>query len=336
MTAPDPAHNPILIGHDPAVMQVMDAFASGRLHHAWLIAGIEGIGKATLAWHIAHYVLSNGQNKPGKINPALPVAKLIMGGAHPDMLVIRRAVDEKTGELRNSIIAEDARRIAAFLHTTAAHSGWRVVLIDEAHLLNRVGQNTILKILEEPPPQALILITTTSAGALLPTIRSRCRLLQLAPLGDQQMKTILARLQPELGPEDIAQLVLHAGGSAGFALKIVRTETLPLYEELREVLAERKLDIARLHKLADQIGRKADAESYAVITALLSGLLRRTARARAAGETGGDVLPGAPLPLDRALQLWDKTRATLAAAENANLDRKLAFINAVVEIRQAA
>jgi DNA polymerase-3 subunit delta' len=328
------SHNPILTGHEAAIRQVAEAFAGGRMHHAWLIAGIEGIGKATLAWHIAYHVLSRGENPIGNLNLKHPSARLIAAGAHPDMLVVRRALNDK-GELRDSIVVEDALKIAAFLHKTATHNGWRVVVIDEAHALNRHGQNAILKILEEPPARALILMTATSPGALLPTIRSRCRLLPLEPLNDAAMATILARFAPEIAGDELARLIALSSGSAGFALKVIRTETLPLYAELLTLLGEMpKLDIARLHKLADQIGRKADAESFDVVTSLLADLLRGAVRAKALGA-GKMQMPLSALPLDRTLQLWDKTRATFALADQANLDRKLAFVNAVTEIRRA-
>lgn len=315
-----------LLGHETAWQQVMESLASGRMHHAWLITGIEGIGKATMAAHIARHVVTGGAGKHADIN-----------AAHPDMLTIRRALDEKTGELRSSIVADDARKIAPFLHRTAAHSGWRVVVVDEVHAMNRTSLNAILKILEEPPPQALILLTATTPGALLPTIRSRCCLLPLTPLSDNHMRVVLMRAAPHLSAEDASRLIGLAGGSAGFALRILHSEVLPLYEELRELLAAAPLDVARLHKLADQIGRKADAESYAVVTTLLIDLLRRAARTVATGQSGeGDAWPGAPLPLDRALQLWEKTEAAFAVADGANLDRKLAFINAVTEIKRAA
>lgn len=333
MTAPDPAHNPILIGHDDALRQVAEAFASGRMHHAWLISGIEGIGKATTAWHIAQHVLSNGENPLGNINFKHRMAKLVLAGAHPDMLAIQRAFNDK-GEQRDVIVVEDALKLASFLHKTATHDGWRVVIIDEAHALNRHGQNAILKILEEPPARALIIMTATSPGALLPTIRSRCRHLPLEPLSVASMKVILDRFAPGLQGEELEELVKLSGGSAGFALKIINTETLPLFDELLRLLGEiPKLDVVRLHKLADKIGRKADAESFHVITTLLTDLLRQTARAQAGGE-GAKTEPLPPMQLDRALQLWDKTSATFALADNANLDKKLAFVNAVTEIRR--
>jgi DNA polymerase-3 subunit delta' len=325
-----PVNNPILIGHDEAMRQVAEAFASSRMHHAWLLTGIEGIGKTTLAYHIAQHVLSSGQNALGKIDMNHRVAKLIAAEAHPDMLVVRRATDDKTGELRNVIVVDDALKIASFLHKTSTHGGWRVVIIDEAHALNRHGQNAILKILEEPPARVLILITATTPGALLPTIRSRCRVLQLAPLDDAHMKTILARSGPELASSDIDRLIRLSGGSIGFALKILRTETLPLYEELLSLLRDLpKLDTTRLHKLADQISRKADAESFDVIRALLIDHLREIAREQASSGSDGRVI-------NLRIQLWDKVRATFAMADTGNLDRKLAFINAVGEIRNAA
>ena len=331
----DHLHNPVLTGHDEAIRQVTEAFKAGRMHHAWLIAGIEGIGKATLAYHIAHHVLSGGQNPIGKIDARHPAAKLIMAGAHPDLLVVRRTENDK-GDVRDGIIAEDARKIAPFLHMTSAHDGWRIVIIDEAHTLNRTSQNTILKILEEPPPRALILMTATSAGAMLPTIRSRCRVLPLAPLDDGAMHAVLERLAPEIEGDELQRLIELTGGSAGFALTIARSESLPLYGELLEMLgAMPALDVPRLHKLADRVGRKAEAESFGVLTTLLTDCLRRAARARAMGQGSGETPLPRDLPLDRTLRLWDETRATFALAENANLDRKLAFIKAMSDIRRA-
>jgi DNA polymerase-3 subunit delta' len=327
MTELTPVHNPHLVGHDEAMKQVGEAFSSARMHHAWLIAGIEGIGKSTLAYHIAQHVLSAGQNPLGKLDMNHRVAKLITAEAHPDMLVVRRAADEKTGELRNVIVVDDALKIASFLHKTSTHGGWRVVIIDEAHMLNRHGQNAILKILEEPPARVLILITVTTPGALLPTIRSRCRVLQLAPLDVPHMKNILMRSAADLSPGEMDKLIALSRGSIGFALKILRTETLPLFDELIALLNAPTLDTPKLHKLADQISRKADAESFDVVRTLLIEYLRQTACDVATAGEGG---------LESKIQLWERVRSTFSVADTSNLDRKLAFINAVNDIRSAA
>jgi DNA polymerase-3 subunit delta' len=193
-------------------------------------------------------------------------------------------------------------------------------------MLNRFAQNAILKILEEPPARAIILMVATTPGSLLPTIRSRCRILPLAPLDNAHIKTILTKLAPKVTEPDLVHIIGLAGGSVGFALKIIRTETLPLYDELLAILdAGSNLDMARLHKLADQISRKADTESFEVVTMLLLSHLREATRTAAlSGEE--------KMLLDRRVQLWEKVRNIFAMAESANLDRKLAFINVVSEI----
>lgn len=329
MTLLAPSHNSLLFGHDEAMRQFAAAYASGRMHHAWLMTGVEGVGKATLAWHMAHYVLSGGKNPLGKLDMQHPVARLVAGEAHPDLFVLRRPVDDKTGAMKDVIPAEDARKLAPFLHKTATHGGWRVAIIDEAHALNRFGQNAILKVIEEPPRKCLILITTTTAGALLPTIRSRCRVLPLRPLDDQALRTVLGHCGLEAGQEaDFGPAIRLAGGSAGFAVKILQTECLPLYEEMLEILGKLPaLDMARLHGLADRIGRKADRDSFGIVTTLLNDHLRQKAKEEA--SQGG-------YRLDRALRLWDKVGHIFAQAADANLDHKLAFVNAVAAIRHAA
>jgi DNA polymerase III subunit delta' len=317
----------VVVGHANALREVRESYDSGRMPHAWLIAGIEGIGKAALAKHIAQFVLANGDSEPDSQNRA---AKLVAAETHPDLLIIRRAADEKTGALRNVIPVDDVLKVSLFFHKTATHGGWRVVIIDEAHMLNRHGQNAILKIVEEPPPRALILITVTTPGVLLPTIRSRCRVLQLSPLGPEDMRALLKTTAPQASPEDVNAVINLSGGSIGFALKILRAEALPLYRDMLGILdAMPQLDVARLHKLADQIARKADAESFDVLSTLLIERLRAATHheAQRGGESGGRV--------DIALQLWDKTRATFTTAEVGNLDRKLAFINVMSDIRAA-
>jgi DNA polymerase-3 subunit delta' len=245
------------------------------------------------------------------------------------MLVIRRAADEKTGELRNVIVVDDALKVASFLRKTSTHGGWRVVIIDEAHRMNRFGENAILKILEEPPAHALILITATTPGALLPTIRSRCRVLPLAPLDAAHMKIILARSAPDLSDEEANRLIAISGGSAGFALKIARTESLPFYEEMQSLLVPSSaLDMPRLHKLADQISRKADAENFEVLRTLLLERVREATMQEVRGSADRVFV-------ERGLDAFDKISTLFATADKANLDRKLAFIRAIGDMRQA-
>lgn len=321
-----PQQNPHLFGHTAASERIETAFQSGRMHHAWLITGAEGIGKATLAYHMAHHVLSGGQNRIGEINPALSAARLIAAEAHPDMFVLRRPIDDKTGELKESIAAEDARQIAPFLRRTATHGSWRVALIDEAHRLNRHGQNAILKIVEEPPRNSLIIMTTTAAGALLPTIRSRCSVLSLAPLDEFALRQALEAQGIDLdGEPNIERLIELAQGSAGFLLKILQTEALEFYDELQTLLQQ--FSMVKLHQLADRLGKKADNELYEVIVRLLIDSGRQAIVAESRTGQGH---------LAQKLAVWDKIRNLFSQTDHARLDRKLAFVQAVTTLHQAA
>jgi len=325
----DLLHSPTLIGHDESLKQIINAFDSGRMPHAWLITGVEGIGKTTLAYHIAHHALSSGKNCVGNIDINHPVAKLIYAEAHPDMLVVRRSPDHKTGEMRNVIVIEDALSVASFLHKTSSHGGWRIVIIDEAHHLNRSSMNALLKIIEEPPPSTLILITATTPGVLLPTLRSRCRLLPLLPLQENNLRLVLMRHQPDLDEATLKQLIDRSGGSVGFALKVLKSETLPLLGDVLDILNSRPhFDVVRLHKLADQISRKADQESFNTLTSLLIEHLR--------GIVYNQALADLKLgQLGLKIELWDKARSDLSLAMTSNLDRKLAFINVLTSLRSS-
>lgn len=317
---------PPFMGHKDALGEVEAAFRSGRMPHAWLVSGSEGIGKAAFAKHMAQYVLTNGQSAIGCPDPENPTIRLVEAETHPDLMIVRRDTDEKTGALKGTIPVDAVQKIAPFLHKTASHGGWRVVILDEAHTLNRHGQNAILKIVEEPPPRALILLTVTTPGVLLPTIRSRSRVLQLSPLGAEDMKTLLHAAAPQTPPDEADAVIKLSNGSIGFALKVIRTQSLPLYREMLDILnGLPELDVARLHKLTDRLSRKADAEAFDVLTTLLIDHLRLTAREEARKHPQGNV--------DTALKLWEKTRQTLALAERSNLDPKLAFINAICDLR---
>ena len=337
---PHPAQSLALIGHDHAKSDITEALASGRMHHAWLITGEEGIGKATLAYQIAHMILSNGDNSLSRMNPDHPAARLIMAQAHPDLFVLARGADEKTGRLKDTISVDDARKLGPFLGMTASQGKGRVAIIDEAHRLNRNGQNAILKLIEEPPTGATMLLTATTVGALLPTIRSRCRVLKLDPLTAAQMDIVMARLGADIpASTDKNTLYKAARGSVGRALLLLQTEVLPLYDELLAILRSMPmLDLPRIHKLSERLGRKEEGESYLALTNLMVDALREAVRAVALGTKDAMGLSETLAPqgrLDKALYIWESTAKTFATAESGNLDRKLALINALSEISRS-
>ncbi|MFT9445994.1 DNA polymerase III subunit delta' [Gluconobacter japonicus] len=268
----DPRHTFELRGHEEAENVFRTALASGRLHHAWLLSGPAGIGKATLAFRLARLLL-NGED------PDSPAGRRITAATHGDLLEISRAVDEKKGRLRGEITAADVRPVQSFLHHTATEGGWRVVIVDGAEFLNRFAANALLKILEEPPPQAILLLTTASPGKLLPTIRSRCRALALSPVSDHDMRAIL----PDV-PEDV---LVRAHGSPGRALFLAQDRDGAIAGFVAEILAGKALN-AEMLPLIDRIAR--ETEGFALLCDLLGEGLAE--RARSAARRGDLLLAG--------------------------------------------
>jgi len=329
-----------IIGHDAAKRQIEQAYDGGRMHHAWLLLGAEGIGKATLAYGAARLLLSGGACRFDR--PAFndPSARLIAAQAHPDMFVLSCPDDEKTGGKKDSIPVESARSLAHFMGLTASQGGGRFALIDEAHKMTRSAQNAILKTIEEPPAGAVIFLTATTVGGLLPTIRSRCRLLPMRPLADNQVEAVLARLGLSLPDGEGARRLLRmAGGSAGQAVRLIEADALSLLDEMAAILARiPAIDYERLHLLAERVaGKGGESDTFAVVGAYFLDALRKTARAVALGEVDALGL-GAKFSgrLDKILEVCESAASAFAMAKDAHLDRKLAMINALCAIRRMA
>ena len=338
---PSSLQSTCVIGHDEAKAAIESAFDSARMPHAWLITGPEGIGKTTLAVHVAHMLLTKGENRFSSFNPKHPVARLIAAGAHPDFFILKRPVDEKTGILKKTISVDVARKAAPFLHMTASHGGARVALVQEAHKLTVNAQNALLKIIEEPSADSFIIMVATTAASLLPTIRSRCRFLALDPLAPASLETILMRMGADLpSGEDKARFLNLSDGSAGFALDLLQMDGLQIFDELMVLLSDLPaIDIPALHRIAGLLGKKADVQSFEIVTRLLTQTLAHEVKSVALGQEDatGLALKLAPSGrLDKLLDLWEKTRASFAAAHESNLDKKLIFIDAVLEMKRCA
>jgi DNA polymerase-3 subunit delta' len=231
MPAPEPRANPLLLGHAEAEATILDAMRAGRMHHAWLITGPEGVGKATLAYRFARRLLAgqrHGQQDSLALDPADPVFRRVAATSHADLLTVERVLNEKTKRMKTQIAVEDVRKINGFMSLTPAEGGWRVVVVDGAEELNQASANALLKILEEPPPRAILLLVCSAPGRLLPTIRSRCRRLRLAPLADADMHQLLARYLPQLDADERGRLITLAEGSPGRAIMLAEDEGLKI------------------------------------------------------------------------------------------------------------
>lgn len=354
---PAPRANPRLLGHEAAEDAFLDALRAGRLPHAWLITGPAGIGKATFAHRVARFLLAGAPRGARSLEiPAdHPTFRRAAAAGHADLLTIERngGGEEEKKRRSREIPVEQIRRIEPFLRLTAAEGAWRVVVVDEAEAMNRNGANALLKILEEPPAHAILLLTCGNPGALLPTIRSRCRLLALEPLPDATVDRLLEQHAPELDLAERASLVRLAEGSIGRAASLIEDGGLGLYRDMLALLDDfPRVDFKAVHKMGDRIGPVAADSSWRLFTELLVWWMERLARAAARGIAPAEIVAGEGTVmqrvvgaldragggaggLDRWVELWDNTRRLFAQADGSNLDRKQVLLQAFIGIERA-
>jgi len=353
---PPPWRNDRLVGHDQAEKTLLAAQQSGRLHHAWLMTGPRGIGKATLAWRFARFLLA-GQDQGGLFGGGLenldvsrdaPGRNLIDARSHPDLFHLRRALNHDTGRIRAEIAVDDVRGLGEFMHMTPAMGKWRVAIVDSADEMNRNSANAVLKILEEPPPNAVLLIVSHAPGRLLPTIRSRCRRLALQPLKDDTVVKLLGDHAPETKDEERRALALLAEGSIGRALELAGAGSLELYREMVEVLATLPdLDMPRLHAFAERFakrGEEANAD-WRALNYLFDGWLKGLVRQAALTTEAAAVVPmeaglrarllGAA-SVDRWMDASDEVGRLFSRADAVNLDRKQTVMGSFLKLQGAA
>ncbi|HKH67432.1 MAG TPA: DNA polymerase III subunit delta' [Reyranella sp.] len=350
---PPPWRSERLLGHEAAEKTLLAAHQSGRLHHAWLISGPRGIGKATLAWRFARFLLC-GQHEAGlfgggpenlDVSSDAPGRSNFDARAHPDLFHVRRTLNPDTGRMRAEIAVDDVRDLGNRMRMTSG--GWRVAIVDAADEMNRNSANAVLKILEEPPPKAVLLIVAHAPGRLLPTIRSRCRRLTLQPLADDIVISLLGDYASELKEQERLALARLAEGSIGRALELAGAGSLELYSEMVSVLATLpELDMARLHGFAERFARRGEEANAAwrSLNYLFDGWLKGLARQSALGGEAAPVVPAerglqarllAAASLDRWIVAWEKAAELLSGADRVNLDRKQTVLGSFLVLQSA-
>lgn len=328
VSVPHPrAHNQ-LVGHAAQQTLVLESFYSGKMPHAWLISGPKGVGKATFAYRMAAFLCSHIPSSQHastiQVSAADPIVKHIAQGSSGDILVLE---ENETG----TIAVEEVRKIGHFLHLTASHSPYRIVIIDSADALNNNAANALLKLLEEPPSNCFFFLISHMPGTLLPTIRSRCRMLPMHIQPELEALEIVTTHCPTLSKEQAAKLLVLAEGMAGKAITFYHHKTLDYYQELLAILSILPGHNTQAeYKLAEYHAAKANISAWENFNMLLSRILTFMVKQSAKVPLKG-VLPeeemlvrtlGPQSTLDTWLELWEKVSLTIEEAARANLDLK--------------
>lgn len=323
--APHPRETLALVGHDHRERALLDALASGRMHHAWLLGGPEGVGKATFAYRVARFMLAAG-------DPALrastagtlampdsdPATRRVMAQSHPDLHLLRRIPKPDGKGYTSNIPVPAVRRVLDRFGSSAAEGGWRVCIVDSVEDMDRPSANALLKLLEEPPPRALFLLVAHAPGRMLPTIRSRCRLLAFDALDEAQVaqagRIALERMGRPLDASALGRAASLSDGSVRRALSYVHPETLALVEAVRARLDSLPgVDVTALLALAEDVAGKAGEGDFQVMIETVQSWLADHLRAHAAAG---------PARLAPLAEVWDKLSRAARDVETYHLDRR--------------
>jgi len=302
-----------MIGHHDAEKAFAEAWQGGRLHHAWLLAGPQGMGKAAFAARAARFLVTHGRGGEGEAlsldDPGDPVAaKLVEAGNHPEILRLERQVKEKSKDLARNITIDQVRGMIRKLHLSLSLGEWRVVIIDAVDDLETDGANALLKTLEEPPARTLFLLVSHSPGRLLPTIRSRCRTLRFQPVERDVMAAWLHDLRAMLEVGEQRAIVAASGGVPGKALALIDSDVALMEKKLLAIATSGDPDNRLREALAKEVGGTSNRAKLELVIDIVPGLLSRIARDRPLA----DIAP--------VLAQWDRVQRTVRDAVRGSYD----------------
>lgn len=318
---PEPAENALLVGHGDAADFLASSYRAGKLHHALLLAGPAGIGKATLAFHLANHLISHprASEAPTRLaqpDPASAVFRQIAQGAHPAVLHLTRPVNERTKGFKSVITVDEIRRVSRILGMTSHDGGYRVVIVDPADDMNVNAANALLKNLEEPPARCLFILIAHQLGRLLPTIRSRCQLVKLKPLDPDHLALVLDRLGADVGRGEGAReaVLARAAGSVREAVLMTQYGGLEIAEALEKVTTAATFEVESAWRIAEAVAGRDSEIQFGVFTSLvLDHAASGAAREAAQGALGRSAALS---------ELWSQLRGLITEADAYNLDRK--------------
>lgn len=343
---PDPAETRHVVGHEQVLDQLCERYASGRMHHAWLISGPRGIGKATMALRFAGQVLRNPDPLMAPISYVLPpdgdaTDGRISRNAHANLLLLRRPWNQRDKKWRSDLTVDEIRRTVSFFGTSSAEIGWRIAIVDTADDLNSSSANALLKILEEPPEKTLIIILANSPGSSLSTIRSRCQKITMQALDESKIVEALKALPlfSDADEEGLRQAAELAGGSVRRAILICNENGAELHQRFCD-LAEgtRSPDWNAIHKLAGELSPANRNERYRLFLDLVHDHFSRKIRSDATPNSapGHSAATSGISALAGWADVWEKTRHSAEQTDAYNLDRKQVILNLFSAIHELA
>ena len=328
-----PRNNPRIVGHKRVAAALIGSYNSGKMPNAFLFCGSKGIGKATLAYHFARFLLSDSFIKDDIIiDKSDPVFMQIEGGSNPNFLCLQ----SESGDIK----VEQARKINDFLRLSASGKKHRVILIDSIDQMNNNAQNAILKLLEEPPTNCVFLLINHASGKILPTIKSRCRPLMLSKLDINEVSSVLLNVLPDVSQSGLKNLSKLADGAPGFAVLLHENDGVNLFETLKDAVFSAS-DVKKQQNLISLISGKANEKSWEIFTIQINILMTNVIKNIAANNEpcvteGSNLLkknePLIEKNLDELIKVWEKVNSLMRDTNRINLDKKAVIVGILREL----